>query len=383
MGVYMLIIAAVDTHYSGRYVTYDKKWRESTFCAVAGIISMISSEMSTFIILLITIDRFIAIVFPLSTHKFTWRKAIIAVSVFWFVTLAIAVTPQVFFQTYFKGKFYSRSGICLALPLTGDSSPGDEYAVAIFIGMNSLVFLLIVMAQFYIYKAMKGSGSLATTQNRKTEIELAKSLFLVVATDFCCWCPIGVIGLWSQTGGIISQDVYAWVMVMVLPINSAINPFLYTYTYIKRKRRTSARHSCTNYTSDRRSTSGSTKNQQMFYDAEQTNALKEVYFSKLFESTREYISLETHIRDQLLSPADAFKISQSVIICLSFLHARGIVHGNVSKECVRIKTSKQVLRRAALVMEANPIPLKYEGPHVDVLQYGMLVKNLLRRLSKR
>ncbi|XP_033756241.1 uncharacterized protein LOC117338985 [Pecten maximus] len=384
MGVYMLIIAAVDTHYSGRYVSYDKTWRESFLCATAGIISMISSEMSTFIILLITVDRFIAIVFPLSRRKFTWRGAMIMVSVFWLLTLGIAVTPQVFFQTYFKGEFYSRSGVCLALPLTGESSPGDEYAVAIFIGMNSFVFFLILMAQVCIYRTMKGSGSLAATQNRRTEIEVAKSLFLVVATDFCCWFPIGVIGVWSQTGGAVSPDVYAWVMVLVLPLNSAINPFLYTYTYIKRKKTTSSTmHSSTSYITDRGSILGSTKSsQRKFYDSQQTNAIKEIYFSKLFERNG-CISLETHIRDQLLSPTEAFQIARYVIKSLSFLHERGIIHGNVCKECVFIKIPGQIVRRATLVMDAKLISTQHEGPHVDMQQYGMLIKTLLRKLNKR
>ncbi|XP_069139596.1 G-protein coupled receptor GRL101-like [Argopecten irradians] len=384
MGVYMLIIASVDAHYSGRYVSYDKSWRESALCATAGILSMISSEMSTFIILLITIDRFIAIVFPLSTRKLTWRRAGVVVSIVWLLTIGIAITPQVFIQAYFKGEFYSRSGVCLALPLTGESSPGDEYAAAIFIGLNSLVFLLIVMAQVYIYRTMKGSGSLAATQNRRIEMELAKSLFLVVATDFCCWFPIGVIGLWAQTGGSISPDVYAWVMVLVLPINSAINPFLYTYTYIKRKRTTtSTMRSSTSYTSDRGSLLSSSKTTvPVFYDLQQTNILKEIYFSKLFEGKRG-ICLESHLSDHLLSPGETFQIAYHIIRGLSFLHLRGIIHGNVSKECVFIKTSKQVVSRATLVMDVKNVSLQHQGPSVDIQQYGTLIKSLLRKLSKR
>ncbi|OWF49263.1 G-protein coupled receptor GRL101 [Mizuhopecten yessoensis] len=385
MGVYMLIIASVDTHYSGRYVSYDKEWRESALCATAGIISMISSEMSTFIIFLITIDRFIAIVFPLSRNKLTWRSATVVITIFWFVTFGIAVAPQAFFQSYFKGEFYSRSAVCLALPLTGEQSAGDEYAVAVFIGMNSLVFLLIVIAQVYIFRTMKGSGTLAVTQNRRTEIELAKSLFLVVATDFCCWFPIGVIGVWAQTGGAVSPDVYAWVMVLVLPINSAINPFLYTYTYIKRKRPTSSsKRSSTSFTTDKGSILGSTRNNhERFYDFEQTNALKEIYFSNLFERKKREVSLESYISVHLLSPGEAFQIARHVIKSVSFLHARGILHGDVSKERVFITKNRKIVTGATLVMDAKLVSLQHEGPHVDIQQYGMLVKTLLRRLDKR
>ena len=37
-------------------------------------------------------------------------------------------------------------------------------------------------------------------------------------------------------GGVdISSDVYAWVIVLVLPINSAVNPFIYTFSMIYRQ----------------------------------------------------------------------------------------------------------------------------------------------------
>ena len=37
-----------------------------------------------------------------------------------------------------------------------------------------------------------------------------------------------ISGLLALNGQLISGEVYAWVAVFVLPINSAINPFLYT-----------------------------------------------------------------------------------------------------------------------------------------------------------
>ncbi|XP_021357366.1 uncharacterized protein LOC110452930 isoform X2 [Mizuhopecten yessoensis] len=44
-------------------------------------------------------------------------------------------------------------------------------------------------------------------------------------------------GVLAKCGIKISDDAYAWVMVFVLPINAAVNPFLYTVTAIWRKRR--------------------------------------------------------------------------------------------------------------------------------------------------
>ena len=45
MGLYMLIIGAVDAHYRGRYIMYADSWRASPLCQFAGMIAMISSEV--------------------------------------------------------------------------------------------------------------------------------------------------------------------------------------------------------------------------------------------------------------------------------------------------------------------------------------------------
>lgn len=42
-------------------------------------------------------------------------------------------------------------------------------------------------------------------------------------------------GLLASGGVDISSDVYAWVIVLVLPINSALNPFIYTFSMIYRQ----------------------------------------------------------------------------------------------------------------------------------------------------
>ena len=51
---------------------------------------------------------------------------------------------------------------------------------------------------------------------------------IIVLTDFLCWFPICVMGVASLGGARVPPQVYAWVAVFVLPLNSAVNPILYT-----------------------------------------------------------------------------------------------------------------------------------------------------------
>ena len=62
----------------------------------------------------------------------------------------------------------------------------------------------------------------------------------IVATDFFCWAPIIILGILVQTRIIaLGPSVYAWLVTCVVPINSAINPYLYTISeLISRYRKT-------------------------------------------------------------------------------------------------------------------------------------------------
>ena len=61
---------------------------------------------------------------------------------------------------------------------------------------------------------------------------LAKRMMFIILTDFACWFPVIVISILALTGNLYdpSKQVYAWIAVFVLPINSSINPLLYTFS---------------------------------------------------------------------------------------------------------------------------------------------------------
>ena len=63
------------------------------------------------------------------------------------------------------------------------------------------------------------------------QIKLAIRMALIVGTDFICWMPIIIMGLLSASGAVeIPADVYAWTAVFILPLNSSLNPYLYTFS---------------------------------------------------------------------------------------------------------------------------------------------------------
>ena len=64
----------------------------------------------------------------------------------------------------------------------------------------------------------------------RREKALAKRVFFIILTDCACWMPIIVMGIRSLVEKDYSPrgDLPAWIAVFVLPINSALNPIIYT-----------------------------------------------------------------------------------------------------------------------------------------------------------
>jgi hypothetical protein len=105
-------------------------------------------------------------------------------------------------SSYFQDRFYTKSGVCIALPLTRDRPPGWMYSIVIFLGLNFITFILIAVGQLLIYVEIKSVSETITmnksmkrkSRGRSQELAVARNLLFVVSTDFLCWFPIGCMG---------------------------------------------------------------------------------------------------------------------------------------------------------------------------------------------
>ena len=234
MGVYMMIIGIADAQFRGEYVAKENSWKASWMCTIAGFLGFLSSEVSAMIICLITVDRLLVLCFPLKTQLHLQTRSALAVCcAVWVLGLIIAAVPLISAL-----EFYGETSICLPLPITRRDFSGQSYAFGVFIVFNFVLFLFIGTGQTLIYRAIKKAAKAASTRRRQQEMAIARRLFLVVFTDFCCWFPVGVMGLLAASDVAIPGEVNVWVAIFVLPLNSALNPFLYTLNGAMEKWRT-------------------------------------------------------------------------------------------------------------------------------------------------
>ena len=242
MGIYLLTIAIMDVRWQGEYFKHDIEWRSGVGCQIVGVLSMLSSEVSVLILTIITMDRFLCIVFPFKFKRLTYKAAVFTCIGVWTFGILISVIPitglDYFYDKSGNFGFYSRSAVCLPLQLSEGTPAGWEYSVAFFVGMNFISFTFILVAYIIMFWTVKRVSRAVRSTNLNKESAMAKRLVFIVMTDFCCWMPIIIINILSLTGNFEDPNkiAYVWIAVFVLPLNSSLNPILYTFSTERTKR---------------------------------------------------------------------------------------------------------------------------------------------------
>ena len=257
MGFYMLILASVDIYYGDEYFIHSDQWRTSLLCRIESFLSLLSCEASVFFLTLISIDRFLCLVFPFGKVQLHKKSAKIAITVLWITALILALVPSLLAGP--DSDFYDLSDVCIGLPLitrpasysiqssdVGGATAGAErsfslsvpnefqpawfFSIAIFLGLNLVCFLVIflcyVTISINVYMVKK---RVQVQTNHDEQVKMTIKMAAIVGTDFICWVPIVIMGILSQTGAaVIPLQMYTWSVVFILPINSSLNPYLYT-----------------------------------------------------------------------------------------------------------------------------------------------------------
>ncbi|XP_072166478.1 uncharacterized protein [Diadema setosum] len=272
MAVYMLIITSADLHFGSDYFLRAPLWRNSGLCRFAGFLAFFSSEASVISLTLITLDRFICITFPLKGWRIGNRACKILLCTTWLSVFVISVPT--FIDNSKIPDLYGQSDVCIGLPLhlrsggtgvlvttketewsrdfTVTFVPLDDtkrppwlYSIVVFIGVNLLSFIFMVVCYVVMFvKVSRSSKATTNTASRSREIKVARRMAILIGTDFACWMPIILMGILTQTNSLdIPTSLYAWSVIFILPINSSLNPMLYTFMYYFDKAKKSSRSS--------------------------------------------------------------------------------------------------------------------------------------------
>ena len=292
MGVYLIIIAAYSAHFSGIYGFVDLEWRSSINCSIIGSLSVISSEASCFFMVILTAFRLINVCYPqrsLFSSSFMFWKISLAAA--WLLSLFLGIIPildtssyfvhsiafssrfhqngsisvaqlkqfmrryaalsnatvkdggndletiEIFLKNYLPESepvkrfgYYGETSVCMPRFYVARGEPSWEYTIFL-ITANFLCFLFIAIGYVALIRHAMKSPSVGSAHNNNAHDQQAAKfqnrIARIIATDFCCWIPICIM-TYVRLGVDFSNIAYQISAAFLLPINSALNPFLFS-----------------------------------------------------------------------------------------------------------------------------------------------------------
>ena len=136
-----------------------------------------------------------------------------------------------------KVDFYGNDGVCLFKYFVQNDDPQKLYVWGI-LALNLLCFVFISVSYLLIgilshrsSKSLTSSKSNQQVANRNKRMN--QRIAIIITTDFLCWVPFIIICILHTFEVINATSWYSIFSMIILPINSVINPLLYDDTVTK------------------------------------------------------------------------------------------------------------------------------------------------------
>lgn len=191
--------------------------------------------------------------------------------------------------------YYQQNSVCLPNFFAAKDEAGWHYSIAL-VTFNFVAFINVVCIYTLIIRKtyITSKKTLSDTNRRMMSCHMQKRVTRLLITDFCCWVPICIMAYVFVFGYKIPMVVYPVCAIVLLPINSSLNPILYSSLLetvckiIKGKRKKKQSKSSTAFTSTENSWSVSTKVSH--------------FFQKVFEDDVESKSVSDSAQENDTSP---------------------------------------------------------------------------------
>ena len=133
--------------------------------------------------------------------------------------------------TSHKLHFYGNDGVCVFKYFVTPDDPQRAFTW-VMLGVNFCCFLVISYCYLLIhYKSSASARSLSNnSQVGRRNKALQRKVTLIILTDFLCWVPFILVCGLHYLRVLDASPWYGTFTIVILPINSVINPLLYDGT---------------------------------------------------------------------------------------------------------------------------------------------------------
>nr|XP_055063787.1 trace amine-associated receptor 13c-like [Misgurnus anguillicaudatus] len=201
-----------------------------TFCRLFLIIMGLLFSASLSNLVLIAVDRYVAVCHPLLyPQKITMTRTITIICVSWFFSSAYNIAI-VFSISHRKYTCYGECTIMSAFAWTiADLFLSFLLPCTVIISLYLRIFY-VAHQQVKVINSLMRSGKHLTegSVRRKSESKAALTLGIIVTVYLFCWIPFFILSLTPNTG---MMSATAYILLWMLYINSGLNPLIYAIFY--------------------------------------------------------------------------------------------------------------------------------------------------------
>ena len=234
MGVYASVISIADWTYRQRYFSIRQEWTSSNICKATGTVAFVSYEATLLAFCFMAVHGFMTIYYRRLAAKATQLFLFTVCATIWTSALLIGLIP-LFVPSW---KFHGYTDNCLAVPTSINTVEGRVYAFAVLVILHFILSCLTCVGQLSVVwlKYFRDDLNLSITE-RSMKIAEATRALPIIALDSVRRLAYCLMVLMGQAGLVPPEKIQSVYSILLVPVNSAINPLLYALSELHEKQR--------------------------------------------------------------------------------------------------------------------------------------------------
>ena len=219
LGIYLAFLGVVDIRTRGQsFYKSALHWQMGIGCKSAGFLAIFSSELSVFILVVMTLERVHTIAYSFGQNtRLKMRYAIAFVVIGWLLAGTLAVLPLLDVNTY--------SDVAICLPFRTENIK-DKIFIALVLSLNLVGFLIILCSYVHILRIYCKSP--AAKRGMSEKMSASFKMAVLVLANLICWLPLTIVGFAAVADRyLINLTVAKFFIIIIFPFDACLNPFLY------------------------------------------------------------------------------------------------------------------------------------------------------------
>ena len=212
----------------------EEKWTSHPACFLAFGLSLNFSLFSPCILIVMSVTRLLAVMYPLDSKLKDTRLVIKYVSFIFGITFTLAC---LFAGSMYN--FYKQVPLSLYSPFVDSNKDVILIRiitwVKIIIQFASLLLIITVYGMLFKKLTLSKKKLKGMISKQKSHSALIIQIMIVIGSNIICWIPSGVIYIVSMLKDKYPIEMIVWTTITGTTTNSVINPLVFIFTYLRKK----------------------------------------------------------------------------------------------------------------------------------------------------